>query len=193
MLYRSYQAPALFLGLPVWWVPVPDLAVRAVGAGTAALILWWCVAQLRLVRRDESSFPVSHFLYMLSHVAVFTSGYLLIEDFDTGWLVVNMWHNAQYLAFVWYFNAKRFGGAIDPERRFLSTLSQPGHTAHFWAVCMAIGAVVYGCVFSVSSLLPLGPVTLAFLFGQAANYHHYIVDGLIWRRRAMTPASTAAV
>lgn len=188
MLYRSVQAPPLFLGLPVWYLPVPEWLARGVGVGAAALILCWCVTQLRLARRDDGSFPVSHFLYMLTHIAVFTTGYLLIEDFDTGWLVVNIWHNAQYLAFVWYFNAKRFGAGIDPQRRFLSTLSQPGHASHFLAVCVGIGAVVYGLVFAASALIPLYPVTLAFLFGQATNYHHYIVDGIVWRRRAMAPA-----
>jgi len=189
MLYRSFQDPGFFLGLDVRFLPVPELAVRAVGVATGGLIVWWCVEQWQAARRGELA--VSHFLYMISHIAVFTTGYLLVESLDIGWLVINIWHSAQYILFVWYFQAKRFRGGIDPERQFLSRLSQPRSVGWFFATCLVISTVAYNVFFQLSEVLPLHPVTLAFLIGQTLNYHHYIVDGIIWRRPAMARATAA--
>ncbi|MGH7790140.1 MAG: hypothetical protein ACRERC_24955 [Candidatus Binatia bacterium] len=186
MMYRSFQAPASFLGLDVWFVPVPELAVRLVGIASAALIVVWCVEQLRLARSGR--LPLSHFLYMASHIAVFVTGYLLVDSLDVGWLMVNIWHNAQYLLFIWYFQTKRFGGRVDPERRLLSQLSLPRNAVWFFATCLLISTVAYNAFFQLSSIIPLQPVTLAFLIGQTINYHHYIVDAVVWRRPAVARA-----
>jgi hypothetical protein len=189
ILYRSLQAPPSFVNLDIRFLPVPELAVRAVGVASASLILWWCIEQWRLARRGQLA--LSHFLYMVSHLAVFVTGYLLIESLDTGWLVVNIWHSAQYILFVWYFQAKRFGGRIDPQRRFLSWLSLPQNAVWFFATCLAISTVAYSLCFELSAVFPLRPVTLALLIGQTLNYHHYIVDAVIWRRPAMARALAA--
>ena len=66
-----------------------------------------------------------HTLYPLSHFAVFATGYLWIGDITYGWLAINVWHNAQYILFVWLFNTRRFKDGVDPEARFLSYISQP--------------------------------------------------------------------
>ncbi len=190
VLHRSAQAPPTFLGLDIWFAPVPEPFVRAVGLVTGGLILWWCVDQFRQARAGKIA--ISHFLYMLSHIAIFATGYLLIENIDLGWLVVNIWHNAQYILFVWYFQNKRFGDRIDPERRFLSRICQRQNALWFFATCALISTVAYNSFFYLSSLFPLHPITLAFLIGQTLNYHHYIVDGVIWRGpRRVSPAQAA--
>ena len=74
----------------------------------------------------EGRLAAVHTLYMLTHFTIFSVGYLLIEDITYGWLVINIWHNAQYILFVWMFNTRRFKDGIDPEARFLSYISQPG-------------------------------------------------------------------
>jgi len=33
-------------------------------------------------------------------------------------LVLNIWHNAQYVLFVWAFNTNRFKGSLDEKARF---------------------------------------------------------------------------
>jgi len=192
ILFRSFEAPPTFLGLDVWFPPVPEVAVRAVGAVTAGLIVWWCVEQLRLARAGEGRLPISHFLYMASYIAVFVTGYLLIDDLDVGWLVVSIWHNAQYLGFVWYTNNKQFGARLDPQRRLLSRLSQPRHLPAFLLTCALISTVAYSLIFYASSLLVLQPVSLALLIGQTLNYHHYIVDAVIWRRPKVAPKAALA-
>jgi hypothetical protein len=191
MLYRSHQDPAFFLGLPVWCVPVPELLVRAAGVLCLGLVGVWMVTQLRLLRQGQ--LPVPHAVYMYSHILIFTVGYVLMPSMDSGWLVVNIWHNAQYLFFVWHFNNKRFGERIDPQRRFISRLSQRQNVAWYVLTCLVISTVVYGLVYQVSQLVAFQTVSLAFIVGQALNYHHYIVDGIIWKRRAQAVALPAPV
>ena len=63
-------------------------------------------------------------LYMCSHIKIFGFGYLQIDDINHGWLVLNVWHYAQYILTVWLFNNNRFKDGIHPKHRFLSYLSQ---------------------------------------------------------------------
>lgn len=191
MLYRSHQDPAFFLGLPVWCVPVPEFVVRVAGVLCFGVVSVWMATQIRLLRQRQ--LPVSHTLYVYSHILIFMVGYVLIDDIDRGWLVVNIWHNAQYLFFVWHFNNKRFGERIDPQRRFISRLSQRQNVAWYVLTCLLISTAVYGLVFQVSQLVAFQTVSLAFIIGQALNYHHYIVDGIIWKRRAQVAPAPVSV
>ncbi len=72
---------------------------------------------------------------MLSHFTVFFVGYVLIDDLNHGWLVINVWHNAQYIVFVWMYNANRFKDGVDPGAKFLSTLSQERNAWLYFLVC----------------------------------------------------------
>ena len=67
--------------------------------------------------------------FVLSHVAIFLVAYIAIEDVNTGWLAINVWHNFQYVLVVWMMNTKKYAGGIDPAARFLSRISQPGRIA----------------------------------------------------------------
>jgi len=176
ILHRSHQAPESFLGVEVRMIAVPELAVDMVGAAAFAALAWWLWR--RVVEWRRGALPLAYTLYMLSHFAVFTVGYVAIDDINYGWLVINIWHNAQYIAFVWLFNAKRFQGRIDPRSRFLSFLSQPRNWLAYVAVCLAIATVVYvGIEAAFAGLIPLAIIYLPI------NYHHYVVDGLIWKVR----------
>ena len=63
---------------------------------------------------------------MLSHLLIYLFGYVLIADLCSGWLLVNVWHNVQYIVFVWQYNRRRFASGIDPQAKALSWLVQPG-------------------------------------------------------------------
>ena len=185
ILHRSHQAPAQFLGLELKTLPVPDLLVEVVGAAALLTLAWWAVG--RAVAWWRGELPVAHTLFMLSHFAIFYVGYVLIDAVDHGWLVLNVWHNAQYVAFVWLFNTNRFKNGIDPKARFLSTISQPDRKTLYFTTCFAISTLLYVAIWlSIdtakdhfeSLLLPL-----ALIVYQTINFHHYIVDALIWKLR----------
>ena len=192
ILHRSWQAPEKFLGLEFRVLPVPGLAVDIVGALAIAALAWWIVLRLNAWRRGD--FAPAHTLYMASHHIVFFTGYLLIEDVTHGWLVINIWHNAQYILFVWLQNNRRFGDGIDPAAKMLSRLCQSDSVVRYFAVCLVISTVLYIAVRMTAGAVGDIGLPLIVLIYQTINFHHYIVDSVIWRskKRATAPARVAA-
>lgn len=174
--HRSAQDPGIYLGLELRVIPVPAMVDGILGLAAAAALLWWAVS--RLVALRQGRLTLAHTAFMLTHFMVFYVGYVLIEDITFGWLVINVWHNAQYIAFVWLYNNNRFRGGIEPAARFLSTLSQSRFTWLYFAVSLGLSSALYWSLDNVVAALPLFIVIY-----QAINFHHYIVDGLIWKMR----------
>ena len=125
-------------------------------------------------------------LYMVSHFVIFFVGYLLIEDITHGWLVINVWHNAQYILIVWIYNNNRFKDGIDRHHWLLSLLSQRRilNTIAYFSFCLLATSLLYGAISLTLNLDLFAAIPLAAIFVyQAINFHHYLVDGLIWKVR----------
>ena len=181
ILHRSWQAPEKFLGLEVRVIPVPGFVVDAVAVAAIAVLGAWIVLRVRAFMRGQG--PIAHTFYMASHVTVFTVSYVVIEDVTHGWLVVNIWHNAQYIFFVWLYNTNRYRDGIDARAPLLSAISQAKNWWRYVAVCLAITTILYGAISGVGPhLLALGLPSLIVIY-QALNFHHYIVDSIIWKVR----------
>lgn len=186
ILYRSAQRPAGFLFGPVKVLPVPFWLAHAVGALSVAVMIAWTVRQIAAYRRGEFAF--AHALYMASHVVIFLTAYILIPSIDVGWLVVNIWHNLQYILLVWMYNTNRFKNGIDPKHWFLSAISQFRYTHVYFAVCIVLTTVLYKCLeyslgwAAMAGLVSAGLPLLVIAY-QAINFHHYIVDSVIWKVR----------
>jgi hypothetical protein len=191
ILHRSWQAPEEFLGLEFRVLPVPGLLVDVVGVVAVAALSWWIV--LRVFAWHRGDIAPAHTLFMVSHHVIFFTGYLLIPDVTYGWLVLNVWHNAQYILFVWLQNNNRFKDGIDASARILSRLCQPGNGAIYFAVCLLVSTVFYGVISMAGTAV--GDIGLPFLVlvYQTINFHHYIVDGVIWKskKRVTAPADAA--
>lgn len=181
ILYRSYQAPDEFLGMPLVVLPVPWTVVQVTGFAAVAVMVLWAARAVISFRRGER--PLAYCLYMASHALIFVVGYVVIADVDHGWLVVNVWHNAQYILFVWMYNSNRFRGGVEPRARLLSTLSQRRNWGLYFLVTLGVSTVVYFLV--ERGLTPFDDSALpVFLVAyQAINFHHYLVDGVIWKVR----------
>jgi hypothetical protein len=181
ILYRSWQAPETFLGLEMRVFPVPVLLVDAAAVAALATLGLWIFLRARTFLRGEG--PIAHTIYMASHITIFAIGYLVIEDVTYGWLVINVWHNAQYVLFVWLFNTNRFRGGAKEKAPFLSAISQAKNWWRYFAVCLAITTLIYGGVSMFGPyLLAVGLPSLIIVY-QTLNFHHYIVDSLIWKMR----------
>lgn len=176
LLHRSAQAPERFIGMRIQFAPVPELAVTVAGAAALCGVAWLAATRVRAWR--EGRLPLAHTLYLATHVAVFTVGYLLIDDVSRGWLVVNVWHNVQYIGFVWLSNSRRYAGGVDPAARFLSTISQPKHVVWYLAATLAISAAL---LLSIENLA--AQIVPALVIYQTINFHHYIADARIWKLR----------
>jgi len=104
--------------------------------------------------------------------------------------VLNIWHNLQYVLIVWMFNANRFEKGIEPQRRFLSTISQPKNVVLYAGVCWALGTALYFNIDGVLGLFSQSVLPLSLLAYMTINFHHYVVDAIIWRR-PRRPAAAA--
>jgi hypothetical protein len=181
VLHRSWQAPEEFLFVEMRAIPTPEILVDVVGVLAVTSLVVWAGMRVRAWLRGQ--LPVAHTLYMISHFTIFGVGYLLIEDITYGWLVINIWHNAQYVLFVWLFNTNRFSKGVDEKAKFLSTISQPQNFLRYMACCLAISTTVYLCTSLLAQGHALAGLPLIVLIYQAFNFHHYIVDSLIWKVR----------
>jgi hypothetical protein len=187
VLHRSAQAPDKFLMMDIVMLPVPTVAVWAAGAVSILLLALWLARQLTDLRRRALRPGVA--AYVLSHVLIFVVGYLVVDDVNHGWLIVNIWHNLQYIALVWMFNNNRFKNEVHSQHRFLSYISQRRCWALYLAVCVAISTVLYAALSltlgEVDAYFALAtPAPLVLIAYQIINFHHYIADAVIWKTRS---------
>ena len=118
--------------------------------------------------------------------------YIWLRDLSVGWLLVNIWHNFQYIVFVWMFNNRRFRAGIDPRASFLSYISQNGKSWLYLATCIAITGGVYWGVLRTLDWLFFAGLSATIVLYQIVNFHHYVVDALIWKRsKARAPRTLA--
>jgi len=180
ILSRSHQQPRTFLSLDIFCIPVPSMLLYVVGTVASVSVLLWVAREARLFGCRRSDAP--HSAYVATHIAVFAAGYLVIDDINTGWLVLNIWHNLQYVLIVWMFNVSRFEKGVDPRSRFLSTISQPRNVILYASVCWAVGTMLYFNIDWLLGLFSTSVLPLSLLAYMTINFHHYVVDAIIWRR-----------
>ena len=181
ILYRSYQAPEKFLWFELRVVPVPEIMVYVAGAAAAIAVGWWAVARILAWQRNQLS--IAHTAFVLSQLAVFYVGYYGIEDITYGWLVINVWHNAQYVLFVWLFNTNRFKGGVVQDARFLSYLSQANKWWLYFLTCILLSTGVYVALIGFTSALDGSVLGIGLIVFMTINFHHYVVDAVIWKLR----------
>jgi hypothetical protein len=189
VLHRAHQHPDGFYGMPLYCPPVPSAVALAAGAFAVGALGVWAWRELRRLRADAGASP-AHALFVLSHVAITVVSYVLVGEITRGWLYVNLWHNAQYLLFVWAFNAKRFGRGLDPERRLLSRLSQPSSWPAYAGLCLGLSTLFYLGLGASTRPLATEALPLVLALHLSVNFHHYLVDAVIWR--SPKPARAAA-
>lgn len=181
ILYRSWQAPDTFLRLELRVIPIPEFVVTIVGYAAVASIIVWGYRRFSAWR--NGILPVAHTWYMLSHFTIFIVGYLVIEDITNGWLVINIWHNAQYILFVWLFNTNKYKDGIDTKAPFLSEISQRKNLIRYLLVCFGISTLAYLFISLASGEHAVAGLPIAIIVYQTINFHHYIVDSRIWKVR----------
>jgi hypothetical protein len=184
ILHRSFQSPQQFLFTDVKVLPVPVWLVGAVGLAAIVVVAWWLAQTVKSL--VQGTLPIAHTLYVCSHLFIFGIGYLAIEDINHGWLVLTVWHNCQYILTVWMFNNNRFKNGVDSKHRFLSSISQRNKMLTYFAVCLLISTVLYSVLQFSLGWVVLATATTLPLFAivfQAVNFHHYLVDAVIWKMR----------
>lgn len=207
--YRSLQGETLFLGMDVRMAPqllhdflgMPLSAARSAvtalmwGSGilSVGVIGWWIA--LQFTRPEQSAKQTALSLYTFSHILIFLSGYCFLTNIDHGWLILNVWHNAQYILFVWWFNTRRFRNQQDPPPNLLAWMSGRSlkSVAAYFGICLGLSTVVYLVLLRVLNLGFFATIPAASLVTyQAINFHHYVVDGMIWKSKRKKAAPAVA-
>lgn len=192
ILYRSAAEPDRFLGMELRALPVPMWLVDAVGVVAVALTVLWVAGRIAAWR--DGRLALTHTGYLASHVVVFLVGYCLIPSIDCGWLVINVWHNAQYVLFVWLFNRNRFRAGVSADAPLLSWMVQPGRGWAYFGLCLVVSTAVYFAFNHAAAAIVAATALPAYLIlFQSVNFHHYIVDSLIWKVRHRKLRETLAI
>lgn len=187
ILYQSWRAPETFLTLDLKVLPVMWEVVVAAGVITTTFFLHWLVRVYKDWR--QGVLPKAYVGFMFSHFGIFSFGYLLMPTLDSGWLIVNIWHNLQYILFVWLFNNRSYKNGIDPKAKFLSFISQKSNAWLYFGLMLFITTAVYSAIHF--SLYSYGLMALVVVY-MTINFHHYIVDGIIWRANWIRKGKAAA-
>lgn len=186
ILARCHQQPEKFFWMKLLLPRVPASLVWLAGAGAL-----FSIARFFWLRRRALLHP--HTLYLTSHFVVFALGYLVL-DLSAGWLVVNVWHNLQYLLFVWLHHHRRFPRGVHEEAPILSWLSQSGRAPLYLLACLAVSTPLFYALYSagdhLDSLLAGRLASIPLVIAMAINLHHYVVDAIIWRRSAESAKAT---
>lgn len=186
ILVVSSRSPDTFLFMPLKTLPVAEPVVQAAAVATAALVVVWLYYQVRAWMAGKLA--VTYVLYVLSHFTIYLFAYVFLQKIDYGWLIINVWHNAQYILFVWLYNNRRFGGGVSEAHPFLSTISQNGRFLLYFATCLAISTCAYFLLSTfvadaLTKVFALTATMVGLIIYQTINFHHYIVDAIIWKLR----------
>ena len=140
-LTMSASAPSTFLGFPIAVIALPF----------ELLVLCWAVAGaisalavrelLRATKQRHLSREYVH--YLASHFAVFFIAYACIREVTLSWLLANIWHNSQYLLFVWHAHQLRFKGDVSREAPMLSTIARPQNVWLYLAGTLTLTVLFY--------------------------------------------------
>lgn len=180
------QSPDTFLSYPIKLPVIPLMIVHIFGVMTIVLSIFWviklCIFGIRRM----------HDWFVISHLCIFCLAYLWISDITLGWLIINIWHNIQYLLFVWLKNNKQkvhfhnvSSELPNPNGSNTDFISPWKNARNYLVLCLSCGAVLYELLnVAGSQLLWLGlPAVLIMHF--TINFHHYLVDGVIWKCRRL--------
>jgi hypothetical protein len=84
-------------------------------------------------------------------------------------------------------NVKKYAGRVDGEEPLLSRISQPGRPLTYFACCLLITTLVYLVLNRFTVLVMGGGLAATLGVYMGINFHHYVVDAMIWKRRAALP------
>src|SRR5262245_35395384 len=165
-LTDAYPASGLPQLLPEEWLPTLRLLLDAGTALVAAVLL-----ALLLSRRFEPFRPGPKHLLLIIVIGFHLAVFALLDNLLTITATLTIFHNLQYQRIVWQY--ERGHGRV-PSGSLLVYLTLGVLLGLAWYGPRVLGVAVAGSDVVRNCLIGLG-------WGVA--FHHYLVDGLIWRVR----------
>ena len=179
---RSMTMGDMFLAMPIKTIAPPPAVVTVLAVAAAVTIGAWFVRFGQRVGSGTADLRYEGFVF--SHILIFLVAYVWTDNANVGWLAINVWHNLQYVLVVWMVNVKKYAGRVDGAEPLLSRISQPGRPVTYFACCLLITTVVYLALNQFTVLAMGGGLAATLGVYMGINFHHYIVDAMIWKRRS---------
>ncbi len=174
-IHRAVEEQDRFYGMPLH---LPDVApIVEYGLATVALTALAVWSWRRVFRPFRNH--IGETLFVLSHILISTVSYLWMRDITEGWLFINIWHNAQYLLFVWAANVRRYEHT--PNTGWMAQLSQPSRAPLYALFCLGAGAAFYSGLGAILGRSAWDVLPLVLVGHMTVNFHHYLIDAVIWR------------
>lgn len=151
----------------------------------ALLVFALAVIVYRLYQLHRTKQITTYYvIYLLGHYSIYVFSYVLIDDITSGWLAINIWHNAQYIGIVWLFNRNRYKAGTDKSHLLISYLSQPKRVLMYFLFFITLTFIFYGLVNNaVDYFAGLNGLPMLLIVYSTINFHHYVVDSQIWKLR----------
>lgn len=188
IVHRCSQGWDTFIFQPFWTPDIAPWVSDMVGVIACSILILWFIT--KFIDWSKGVLAYAPFTFVLSHHIAFYAGYILINDITVGWLIANVWHNAQYILFVWLFNQMRFqDDNAKKNSPFLYWICQrnPYRVLAYFAFFIMVSTVVYTGLGSGIKLISgedtVAITALTVIVFQTINFHHYIVDSIIWKAR----------
>ena len=183
--HRSMTMGDMFLAMPIKTIVPPQAVVTALAVAAAVTIAAWFIRFGQRVGSGTADIRYEGFVF--SHIIIFLVAYVWTASANVGWLAINVWHNLQYVLVVWMVNVKKYSGRVDSEEPLLSRISQPGRPVTYFVCCLVITTLVYLALNQFTVLVMGGGLAATLGIYMGINFHHYIVDAMIWKRRVLPP------
>lgn len=181
IVHRSAQHHSTFYGYPLYLLSVPPWVGDVFGMLALSIALVWLLdltvrcCQTRAFHRFDQ--------FVASHAVMVGMAYWLFEDITLGWLLINLWHNFQYLLFVWAQNVRRHQGAsTNSPQPWIAWLSQPQRVWQYALFCLVCGALIYSALTALGRQWSIAQLPLLMMLVLTLNFHHYAMDSQIWKR-----------
>ena len=184
LLQVIHAGNGILLGIRIHIPEIPGQVMVGVWVLAGVVAAASLIRLIMTVRERKASrlYPA----FVVTHHLMFIVTYGLVADLSVAWLGLNVWHNLQYLTFVWLSHERRFKGKVSDDAKLLSTLALPRNVWIYVLGCLAITFACYsgvqGAVSPIGSWLGTSGLLAAVMVYQTINFHHYIVDAVIWRR-----------
>lgn len=175
ILERSYQNTGLFLTMKIFLLPVSEMMIISTRIGVAILLGGYLFVEIRNTIKQRE-LKISQ-LYFAIHCGIFFLSYVFVENIDFGWLCLTIWHNVQYIMFVWHMNNRDAGRVSADARTWFEVISGARNWPFYMGLCLIISTSFYYSLRELMAILPIVAVV-----GFSINFHHYIADSIMWRR-----------
>jgi hypothetical protein len=193
-LIMSSSIPGEFLYFPVRTLVLPEAIVDFLKISSGCLCFVLLIHKACAVFKKQ--LPILIFAYESSHYLIYYVAYVYVENINMGWLAINIWHNLQYIMFVWVFNVNKHSRSLEASqvKSFIWYISQPHRALIYVLVCVLITIIIYYLFGHLVSLItPIVGFQAGVVVYQAVNFHHYIVDSVIWKLRRPSVRSNLGI